>query len=104
MPEPHSQRLRIAAIGAGLGSAPHFHSLQDLAAEAELVYVCGRSAERLAGVQLPAGTRKTTRLEDILEDAGIQAVLVLTPPNTHLEIVHAARGACGQARAGRKTA
>ena len=87
MPEPHSQRLRIAAIGAGLGSAPHFHSLQDLAAEAELVYVCGRSAERLAGVQLPAGTRKTTRLEDILEDAGIQAVLVLTPPNTHLEIV-----------------
>jgi UDP-N-acetyl-2-amino-2-deoxyglucuronate dehydrogenase len=83
----HAQRLRIAAIGAGLGSAPHFHSLRDLADEAELVHVYGRNAERLAGVQLPAGARKTTRLEDILEDAGIEAVLVLTPPNTHLEIV-----------------
>lgn len=77
----------MAVIGAGLGSAPHFHSLQDLAGEAELVYVYGRSTERLAGVKVPAGARKTTRLEDILEDASIQAVLVLTPPNTHLEVV-----------------
>jgi predicted dehydrogenase len=82
-----SQRLRIAVIGAGLGSTPHFHSLRDLSGEADLVYVYGRSAERLAGVEVPTGTRKTTRLEDILEDSGIQAVLVLTPPNTHLELV-----------------
>ncbi|SDM58632.1 Gfo/Idh/MocA family protein [Polaromonas sp. JS666] len=87
MPLPSSRRLRVAVIGAGLGSAPHFHSLRDLAGEAELVYVYGRSAERLAAVQVPAGARKTTRLEDILEDAGIEAVLVLTPPNTHLETV-----------------
>jgi len=90
MPALHPPRLRIATIGAGLGSAPHFHSLRDLAGEAELVSVYGRSAERLAGVQLPAGTRKTTRLEDILEDASIEAVLVLTPPSTHLEIVQRA--------------
>ena len=87
MPSLHPPRLRIAVIGAGLGSAPHFQSLQDLAGEAELVYVYGRSAERLAGVKVPAGAKKTTRLEDILEDASIQAVLVLTPPNTHLELV-----------------
>ena len=86
----NAQRLRIAVIGAGLGSAPHFNSLQDLADEAELVYVYGRSAERLAGVKLPDGARKTTRLEDILEDSGIAAVLVLTPPNTHLELVQRA--------------
>jgi UDP-N-acetyl-2-amino-2-deoxyglucuronate dehydrogenase len=90
MPSLQSQRLRIAVIGAGLGSAPHFNSLQDLAGEAELVYVYGRSAERLAGVKVPTGTRTTTRLEDILEDASIQAVLVLTPPNTHLELVQRA--------------
>jgi UDP-N-acetyl-2-amino-2-deoxyglucuronate dehydrogenase len=87
MPPIHSPRLRIAVLGAGLGSAPHFQSLQDLSAEAELVYVYGRSAERLASVNLPAGAKKTTRIEDILEDASIQAVLVLTPPNTHLELV-----------------
>jgi UDP-N-acetyl-2-amino-2-deoxyglucuronate dehydrogenase len=90
MPPLHPQRLRIAAIGAGLGSAPHFHSLRDLAAEAELVHVYGRSAEKLAAVKLPDGARKTTRLEDILEDASLEAVLVLTPPNTHLDMVQRA--------------
>jgi predicted dehydrogenase len=80
----------MAVLGAGLGSAPHFQSLQDLAGEAELVYVYGRSAERLAGVKIPAGAKKTTRLEDILEDAGVQAVLVLTPPGTHLDLVQRA--------------
>lgn len=83
-------RLRLAVIGAGLGSAPHFQSLEDLASEAEVVWVYGRSAERLASVRTTAGSRKTTRLEDILEDASVQAVLVLTPPNSHLDIVRRA--------------
>ena len=83
-------RLRLAVIGAGLGSAPHFQSLEDLAGQAEVAWVYGRSAERLAGVQVPAQARKTTRLEDILEDASVKAVLVLTPPNTHLDIVQRA--------------
>ena len=83
-------RLRLAVIGAGLGSAPHFQSLDDLAGEAEVAWVYGRSADRLSGVRTPAGARKTTRLEDILEDASVKAVLVLTPPNTHLDLVQRA--------------
>jgi predicted dehydrogenase len=82
-----SGRLRLAVIGAGLGSGPHFKSLQDLAGEAEVVWVHARDATRLAMTQLPHGAKKTTRLEDILEDASVRAVLVLTPPNTHLELV-----------------
>ena len=82
-----SKRLRLAVIGAGLGSAPHFQSLEDLASEAEVVWVYGRSAERLAAARLPGGARPTTRIEDILDDATVQAVLVLTPANTHLDIV-----------------
>ena len=85
-----TDRLRVAVIGAGLGSAPHFQSLEYMAGEAELAWVYGRSTERLAGVQLPAQARRTTRLEDILEDASVKAVLVLTPPNTHLDIVQRA--------------
>jgi len=87
---PTPGRLRLAVIGAGLGSAPHFQSLHDLAGEAELFWVYGRSAERLAAVRTPAGARKTTRLDDIFEDASVQAVLVLTPANTHLDIVQRA--------------
>ena len=86
----NTEPLRIAVIGAGLGSAPHFQSLNDLAGEAEVVWVYGRSAERLSVVHTPAGARKTTRLEDIFEDASVKAVLVLTPPHTHLDIVQRA--------------
>ena len=87
MPDTPTPRLRLAVVGAGLGSAPHFSSLQDLAAEVELVWVYARNAERLATAATPAGAKKTTRLEDILDDISLQAVLVLTPANTHLEIV-----------------
>ena len=87
MPGVPSGRLRLAVIGAGLGSGPHFKSLQDLAGAAEVVWVHARDARRLAAAQVPHGARKTTRLEDILEDASVRAVLVLTPPNTHLELV-----------------
>lgn len=82
-----SGRIRLAVIGAGLGSAPHFLSLRDLAGEADLAWVCARDAARLEKLDVPGDARKTTRLEDILEDPGVHAALVLTPPNTHLEIV-----------------
>ncbi len=82
-----SARLRLAVIGAGLGSAPHFRSLEDLANEVDVAWVYGRSAERLAVLAAPHGAQKTTQLNDILGDAGVKAVLVLTPANTHLEIV-----------------
>jgi UDP-N-acetyl-2-amino-2-deoxyglucuronate dehydrogenase len=87
---PSPARLRLAVIGAGLGSAPHFRSLEDLASEADVAWVYARNAERLAAVEVPQGARRTTRLEDILEDASVKAVLVLTPPNTHLDLVQQA--------------
>jgi UDP-N-acetyl-2-amino-2-deoxyglucuronate dehydrogenase len=90
MPLASSTRLRLAVIGAGLASAPHFQSLDDLAGEVQVAWVYGRNAERLSGVRTPAGACRTTRLEDILEDASVQAVVVLTPPNTHLDIVQRA--------------
>ncbi|MDW5442059.1 Gfo/Idh/MocA family oxidoreductase [Polaromonas sp. SM01] len=80
-------RMRVAVVGAGQASAPHLQSLEDLGAEVELAWVVARSTERLAGLKLPAGTATSTRLEDVLEDPSVQAVLVLTPPNTHGDIV-----------------
>ncbi len=82
-----SERLRLAVIGAGLGSAPHFRSLEDLASEVDVAWVYGRNAQRLAAAVTPADATKTTRLGDILDDASVKAVLVLTPPNTHLDMV-----------------
>ena len=82
-----SERVRLAVIGAGLGSAPHFRSLEDLACEVDVAWIYGRNAQRLAAAVTPASATKTTRLGDILDDASVQAVLVLTPPNTHLDMV-----------------
>ena len=79
--------MRVGVVGAGQGSAPHFQSLHDLRDELELAWVIGRSTEKLAALKLPAGAQASTRLEDLLGDASIEAVLILTPPNTHLEIV-----------------
>lgn len=82
-----SERLRLGVIGAGLGSAPHFRSLEELASEVDVAWIYGRNAQRLAAAVTPAGATKTTHFEDILDDTSVQAVLILTPPNTHLDMV-----------------
>lgn len=79
--------MRVGVVGVGQGSAPHFQSLRDLRDELELAWVIGRSPEKLAALSLPAGAQASTRLEDLLEDDSVEAVLVLTPPSTHLDIV-----------------
>ncbi len=79
--------MRIAVIGAGVAAPPHLRSLHDLRDRAEVAWVWGRDLQKLATVELPAGARTTTRLEDVLEDASVAAALVLTPPQSHLEIV-----------------
>lgn len=79
--------MRVAVIGAGLGSAPHFKSLEDLSDQADVAWVYARDAARLAATPVPGGAVRTSRFEDILEDDSVSAVLVLTPPNSHLAIV-----------------
>lgn len=85
--KPSQTPLRIAVIGAGLGAPPHLKSLQDLADQVDLAWLVGRDSNRLAKVATPSNTRKTTRLDEVLQDTSVQAALVLTPPNTHLDIV-----------------
>jgi UDP-N-acetyl-2-amino-2-deoxyglucuronate dehydrogenase len=82
--------VRVAVVGAGLASAPHFRSLLDLASHVEVAWVVGRDLQRLQAATLPPRARLTTRFADALEDSGVRAVLVLTPPNTHLDLVRQA--------------
>ena len=82
--------LRIGVVGAGLGSAPHFKGLGELRDQIEVAWVHVRHPESLGPVSLPAGAKVTARYEDLLEDPRLQAVLVLTPPNTHLALVRQA--------------
>jgi UDP-N-acetyl-2-amino-2-deoxyglucuronate dehydrogenase len=90
MNTPDLVPLKLAVIGAGLGSAPHFRSLADLVGEAEVVWVLGRDLARMQAANLPAGAHATTQEDDVFNDPNVDAVLILTPPDTHLHFARLA--------------
>ena len=84
-------RHRIAIIGLGMAIAPHAKSLLDLADRVEVAYAMSPSAARRDAFSARFPFPTTDSLGPILADRSIDAVAVLTPPNTHLEIASAAR-------------
>ena len=79
--------IRLGIVGLGMAVTPHAKSLLDLKHRAQVAYAYSRSPERRAKFAERFPFPQCDRLETILEDRSIDAVLVLTPPNTHLEIV-----------------
>lgn len=77
--------MKVALIGLGMAVTPHAKSLLDL--KAEVAYAYSPSPERRKNFSAKFPFPQCERLETILEDRSVQAVAVLTPPNTHLEIV-----------------
>jgi predicted dehydrogenase len=78
---------RVAIVGLGMAVAPHAKSLLDLRQRVEVAYAFSPSAERRAAFRQKFDFPQCDRLETILGDRSVDAVLVLTPPNTHLELV-----------------
>src|SRR5262245_17059835 len=79
--------IRVGIVGLGMAVTPHAKSLMDLKARVQVAYAVSPSAERRGKFAERFPFRQAERLETILEDESVDAVLVLTPPNTHLEIV-----------------
>lgn len=79
--------MRIALVGLGMAVAPHAKSLVDLKERVEVAYAFSPSAERRSRFSQSFSFPQCDRLEKILEDRSVDAVLVLTPPNTHLDLV-----------------
>jgi predicted dehydrogenase len=84
------QRTRIAIIGLGLAVAPHAKSLLDLAERVEVVWAVSRSQERADRFARAYGFPVTTDIGGAISDPSVNAVFVLTPPNTHGDIALAA--------------
>lgn len=80
-------RRRVGVIGLGMASAPHAQSLIDLAGRVEVAGCFSPSAERRAAFAARHGLPVVDRLEALLEDPALSAVLLLTPPDTHAELV-----------------
>ncbi len=77
----------MALVGLGMAVSPHTKNALDLADRVEVAYAYSPSAERRAQFAEKFPFPQCYKLEAILEDPSVDAVAVLTPPNTHLEIV-----------------
>lgn len=78
---------RIAIVGLGMAVGPHARSLLDL--EVEVGFAFSPSAARRAAFASDFPFPLADSLERVLGDPTIDAVLLLTPPNTHLDLVRA---------------
>jgi UDP-N-acetyl-2-amino-2-deoxyglucuronate dehydrogenase len=79
--------IRVGIVGLGMAVTPHAKSLLDLKDRAEVAYAFSPSAARREKFAAQFKFPLCDRLETILQDRSVGAVLILTPPNTHLELV-----------------
>ncbi len=82
------RKHRAAIIGVGMAHGQHLQSLRDLADRVDIAAAFTPSAKRREsfGAANP-DIKLVDDLKPILDDASIDVVLVLTPPNSHLELV-----------------
>lgn len=82
-----AEKLGFAIVGLGMAVTPHARSFLDLADRVAVRHAFSPSAARRAAFAAKFPFPLADRLEAILDDPAVDAVSVLTPPNTHLEIV-----------------
>jgi UDP-N-acetyl-2-amino-2-deoxyglucuronate dehydrogenase len=78
---------RIALIGLGMAVAPHARGLVDLKGKVEVAWAFSPSEARRKNFAEIFPFPQADRLETVLDDGSVDAVLVMTPPNTHLDLV-----------------
>jgi predicted dehydrogenase len=83
----HTRKHRIAIIGLGMAVTPHAKSLIDLKDRVEAVAAFSPSAARRAAFAEKFPFRLADSLDAIVSDKSIDCVEILTPPNTHLDLV-----------------
>ncbi|NTF46497.1 Gfo/Idh/MocA family protein [Rhizobium rhizogenes] len=83
-------RLRVAMVGLGMAAGHHARSLIDLADQVEVVGVYSPTETRRLAFAAQHGFPAVSDLGEIFDRNFADAVLILTPPNTHLELVEKA--------------
>ena len=86
-------RRRLAIIGLGMAVTPHARSLLDLAERVEVAGAYSRSEARRADFASRFPFPSAASLDAVLADPSIDIVAILTPPNTHLDLVRRAAAA-----------
>ncbi len=81
-----SRKTGLAIIGVGPAATPHAKSLLDLHDKVEVHWAVGRSAEKTQAFARQYPFRVSTDLDAAIADPRVEAVLVLTPPASHLDV------------------
>lgn len=84
-----AERFGIGIVGAGMASKPHALALKAIDG-VEVRGVFRRDAQKRAAFAADYGFPAIGSYEALLADPGVDAVLILTPPNAREEIVAAA--------------
>lgn len=79
----------VAIIGLGMAVAPHIRSLLDLRDRVDVRWAASRSEKRASAFRETFDVPGTTDVIAAIRDPAVDAVLLLTPPNTHLELARA---------------
>jgi inositol 2-dehydrogenase len=82
--------LRVAQVGLGRIGAFHANTLARRVAQADLAMVVDADAARAEATGSRFGVPWSTRLEDVLSERNIDAVLIATPTPLHPEMVERA--------------
>jgi UDP-N-acetyl-2-amino-2-deoxyglucuronate dehydrogenase len=81
------RKRRIALIGLGMAVTPHAKSLTDLSDRVEVAYAFSPTRARREAFSQRFPFPTCDSLDAIIEDSSVDSVIVLTPANTHLDIV-----------------
>ena len=82
--------IGLAVVGLGSALAPHAKAILDLSDRARVVHAVAPSIDRRRLVEEQYGFPTTGDMAAAIADPRVDAVMILTPTNTHLEIAQAA--------------
>ncbi|MTJ83715.1 MAG: Gfo/Idh/MocA family oxidoreductase [Telmatospirillum sp.] len=83
----------LGIVGLGMAARPHVAALRDLAGRVAVRGAFSPSSDRRRDFHDRTGIPVVDRIEALLDDPAVDALLLLTPPATHLDLVRRAAAA-----------